>query len=139
MHIFLSRLLPLLGAATSVQAAGQSAPASAGSLFEVLPGLIIVLGLLAAATWLIRRLGLSKTASAPTVKIIGGINVGNRERILVVEVADQWIVVGVAPGRINALSTMERQEVVVQPEPPSDDAKNFSAWLKQIIEKRNAQ
>lgn len=138
MRIFISRLLPLLCAATSTQAAEQSGPASAGSLFQMLLGLIVVLGLMVAAAWLMRRLGLSKIASPATVKVIGGVNVGSRERILVVEVADQWIVVGVAPGRINTLSTMERQEVPAQPGTPPV-AENFSAWLKQTIEKRNAQ
>lgn len=138
MRIFVSRLLPLLCAAASAQAAEQAGPASAGSLFQVLLGLIVVLALMAGAAWLMRRLGLSKIASPTAVKVIGGVSVGSRERILVVEVADQWIVVGVAPGRVNTLSTMDRQEVPAQPE-TLPVARNFSSWLKQTIEKRNAQ
>jgi flagellar protein FliO/FliZ len=119
-------------------AAEQAGPASAGSLFQVLLGLIVVLGLMAGAAWMLRRFGLAKTTFAGTVKIIGGVNVGTRERILVVEVADQWIVVGVAPGRVNTLSTMPRQENVAESE-AAPVAKNFSAWLKQTIDKRNGQ
>ncbi|MGH8809782.1 MAG: FliO/MopB family protein, partial [Noviherbaspirillum sp.] len=81
---------------------------------------------------------LSQTASAAsTVKVIGGVNVGSRERILVVEVAEQWIVVGVAPGRVNTLSTLPRQEIAAPDSAPA--AKNFSTWLKQTIEQRNGQ
>lgn len=119
-------------------AAEQAGPASAGSLFQVLLGLIVVLGLMAGAAWTLRRFGLAKTPSAGTVKIVGGVNVGTRERILVVEVADQWIVVGVAPGRVNTLSTMPRQENAAEPE-AAPVAKNFSAWLKQTIDKRNGK
>lgn len=125
----------------AANAAEQSSPTSAGNLFQVLFGLIIVLGLMAAAAWALKRFGLAKTAGGINVKIVGGVSVGNRERIMVVEVADQWIVVGVAPGRVNTLSTMPRQESTV----PSDavpeanpSAKNFASWLKQTIEKRNA-
>jgi flagellar protein FliO/FliZ len=57
----------------------------------------------------------------------------------VVEVADQWIVVGVAPGRVSALTTMPRQEGAVPSEAATPVASNFSAWLKQTIEKRNGQ
>lgn len=132
-----SLLLPLtLLAASSAHAAEQAGPGPASSLFQVLLGLIVVLGLLAGTAWFIRRLGLARPSSASAVRIIGGASVGTRERIVLVEVADQWIVVGVAPGCVNALSTMPRQEGVLPPE-PAPVAKNFSAWLKQTIEKRN--
>jgi flagellar protein FliO/FliZ len=140
------RLIPLtlLALAAGAQAAEQaaapaaSASASAGSMLQVLFGLVAVLGLLAAGAWTLRRFNGSRTATGAAVKIIGGVSVGNRERILVVEVADQWIVVGVAPGRINTLSTMPRQESAALPEAPLP-GKNFSAWLKQTIDKRNGE
>jgi flagellar protein FliO/FliZ len=131
--------LVLLLCAASAHAAEPASPASAGSLFQVLLGLVVVLGCMAGAAWMLRRFGLAKSTSASAVKVVGGINVGTRERVLVVEVGDQWIVVGVAPGRVNALSTMPRQEAVTLPESATPVAKNFSAWLKQTIEKRNAQ
>jgi flagellar protein FliO/FliZ len=131
-------LVPLI-ASPGVQAADQAGPASAGSLLQVLLGLFVVLGLMAGAAWMLRRLGLARTATtASAVKVIGGVNIGSRERILVVEVADQWIVVGVAPGRVNTLSTLPRQEILPMPE-SNPVAKNFATWLKQTVEKRNAQ
>jgi len=86
----------------------------------------------------VRRLGLTRPTSASAVKIIGGASIGTRERIVLVEVADQWIVVGVAPGCVNALSTMPRQEVATTAAMETAP-KNFAAWLKQTIEKRNGQ
>jgi flagellar protein FliO/FliZ len=132
-------ILPaLLCIAGSAHADTQAAPASSGSLLQVLLGLVVVLGLMAALAWMLRRMGMAKTTSAGTVKIIGGVNVGSRERILVVEVADQWIVVGVAPGRVNTLATMPRQEGIA-PQDAVSAPPNFAAWLKQKIEKRNGQ
>jgi flagellar protein FliO/FliZ len=119
------------------QPAATSATTTAGNFFQVLLGLIVVLLLMAAAAWSLKKFGVSKLAGNATVKIVGGVSVGNRERVMVIEVADQWIVVGVAPGQVNALSTMPRQEnvasTIVTPV-----AKNFSAWLKQTIDKRNS-
>lgn len=140
MTFFTRRLLPLAagGLSAAAHAAEAAAPASVGSLFQVFFGLVVVLALMAGAAWLIRRLGVSRIVSASVVKIVGGVSVGSRERILVVEVADQWIVVGVAPGRVNALSTMSRQEIATESQ-AAPGANNFSAWLKQTIEKRNAQ
>ena len=113
-----------------------TAPSSAGSLVQVIFGLLIVLGLLAGAMWFLKRLGGGRFAPGSVVKIIGGVSVGNRERVMVVEVADQWIVIGVAPGQVNTLATLPRQEHATPGTAAA--APNFSAWLKQTIEKRNA-
>lgn len=125
----------------AVPAVPQSAAAaSASGFFQVLLGLIVVLGILAAIAWLLKRFNLTRLAGNTPVKIVGGVSVGNRERVVVVEVADQWIVVGVAPGQVNALSTLPRPENVPSPEQPTTQpADNFSAWLKQKIDKRNAR
>ncbi|MDB5730012.1 MAG: fliO [Noviherbaspirillum sp.] len=134
--------LPYLLAAGAAGAAEQAGPVSAGSLIQVVIGLLVVLALMAGAAWLLRRFGLSRVNTPGSIKIVGGVNVGTRERVMVVEVADQWIVVGVAPGRVNALATMARQEAPALPDGvpgTAPVAKNFSAWLKQTIEKRNGQ
>ena len=121
--------------AHAVHAADQPAT-SAGGMFQVVLGLIVVLGLMAGAAWLLKRMGVAGNATGNVARVVGGVNVGSRERVLVVEVADQWIVVGVAPGRVNALSTMPRQEQpATQQGAPAPG--NFSAWLKQTIDKRN--
>jgi flagellar protein FliO/FliZ len=114
-----------------------SAPSSAGSLLQVIFGLIVVLGLLAGALWVLKRVGGGRLAAGSVVKIVGGVSVGNRERVMVVEVADQWIVIGVAPGQVSKLADMPRQEQQ-QGAAALPGAPNFSAWLKQTIEKRNA-
>jgi flagellar protein FliO/FliZ len=112
-----------------------AAPSSTGSVFTMIFGLLVVLGIMASIAWLLKRSGLSNiTGSGIPLKVIGGVSVGTRERVMVVEVADQWIVVGVAPGRVNTLATLPRQEVVASAATPV--TKNFSTWLKQTVEKR---
>jgi len=122
--------------APAAPSTATTAPSSAGGLLQVMFGLLVVLGLLAGALWFLKRMGGGRFAPGSVVKIIGGVSVGNRERVMVVEVADQWIVIGVAPGRVSTLASMPRQDTpAAQPTP---GVPNFSAWLKQTIEKRNA-
>lgn len=132
-------LLPVvLLASLHARAAEQAAaPASTGSLLQVLVGLVIVLALMAGAAWMLKRMGMAGTGGNSVAKVVGGVSVGNRERVVVVEVGEQWIVVGVAPGRVNALSTMPRQETAPATAGELESAKNFSAWLKHTIDKRN--
>jgi flagellar protein FliO/FliZ len=128
---------PVIAQAAQPQA---NAVASAGNFFQVLMGLIAVLAVMAVVAWLLKRLNLAKITGAAPVKIVGGVSVGNRERVIVVEVADQWIVVGVAAGQVNALSTLPRPEtapttVPYQPQP----ANSFAGWLQQKVNNRNAE
>ncbi len=129
-------------ATTTATTVSTTPTSTAGNLMQVTLGLLVVLALMAAAAWVLRRFNTAKGNNLAQIKIIGGVGVGNRERVVVVEIADQWIVVGVAPGRVNALATMPKQEskqettLVTADAPPS---KNFSSWLTQTIEKRNAQ
>ncbi|HZW14173.1 MAG TPA: flagellar biosynthetic protein FliO [Noviherbaspirillum sp.] len=114
----------------------SAAPSSAGNLLQVLLGLVVVLALMAGTAWVLKRMGVAAAGAGNVARIVGGVSVGNRERVVVVEVADQWIVVGIAPGSVNALSTMPRQEIAATTQEPPG-GKNFAAWLKQTIEKRN--
>lgn len=132
--------VPAALAAGAVHAAEQQTapalPSATGSVFTMLLGLTAVLAIMAGIAWLFKRTGLVQRAQGNAVaKIIGGVSVGTRERVMVIEVADQWIVIGVAPGRVNTLATMPRQEHAAAP--ASATSANFSSWLKNTIDKRN--
>jgi flagellar biosynthetic protein FliO len=126
----------------------QPAPGpSTGSLLQTIFALVLVLALLAALAWLAKRYGPKIAGGGGNLRMVGSLNIGGRERIMVVEVGDQWIVVGASPGRINALATMPKQEAAsaggvqsgatLAGQAPS--ATSFSDWLKQTIDKRNAK
>ena len=57
------------------------------------------------AAWLLKRFARgSWSLPAGAIKVIGGVAVGQRERVVVVEVGGTWLVVGVAPGQVRALA-----------------------------------
>jgi flagellar protein FliO/FliZ len=114
---------------------------SAGSLVQTIFALVLVLALLAALAWAAKRYGPRVAGNSANLRVIGALNIGGRERIMVIEVGDQWIVVGASPGRVNALATMPKGDAsasaTLAGHMPS--ASNFSDWLKQTIDKRNAK
>ncbi|MDQ1832655.1 flagellar biosynthetic protein FliO [Massilia scottii] len=130
-------------AAAAVQPApGPMAGPSAGNLLQTIFALTLVLALLGAMVWFMKRYGPQAAAGAAQMRTVGALSLGGRERIIVVEVGDQWIVVGASPGRVNALATMPKQET-----PPGGPAVlangpasgTFAEWLKQTIDKRNGR
>jgi flagellar protein FliO/FliZ len=83
----------------------------------------------------LKRVGGGRLAAGSAVKVLGGVSVSKSERVMGVVVADQWIVIGVAPGQVTTLASMPRQEQ--QAHDAVSGAPNFSAWLKQTVERRN--
>ncbi|MFC5461674.1 flagellar biosynthetic protein FliO [Massilia niabensis] len=115
---------------------------SAGTLLQTILALALVLALLAALAWAMKRYGPKMSGNSANLRMVGAMNIGGRERIMVVEVGDQWIVVGASPGRVNALATMPKGEATqstatLAGHTPS--AATFADWLKQTIDKRNAK
>ncbi len=121
----------------------SSAPPT-GSLLQTILALVLVLGLLLGLAWFLKRYGPRAMGASANVKLVGALNVGGRERIMVVEVGEQWIVVGASPGRVNALATMPRQEGAQAHEGATlaahaPAAGSFGDWLKNTMDKRNAK
>jgi flagellar protein FliO/FliZ len=111
-----------------------------GSLLQTLLALVFVLALLAALAWFMKRYGPRAAGASTHLRVVGALSLGGRERIMVVEVGDQWIVVGASPGRINALATMPKQETVAASAALAGTTPvGFADWLKQTIDKRNAK
>jgi len=119
----------------------SNGPGAAG-LLQTIFALLLVLGLLIGLAWLLKRYGPKPGGGMANLRVVGALNLGGRERIMVVEVGDQWIVVGAAPGRVNALHTMPRQDLDLGSGTSAAHggmpATRFADWLKNTMDKRNA-
>ncbi len=98
-------LLPLCALSVSVQAAEQAAPRVPGveTLFSTLVALAFVLMVIFGGAWLLRRVGGVAGGGRGVVRVLGGASVGVRERVVVVQVDDARLVLGVAPGQVRKL------------------------------------
>lgn len=107
------------------------------SVLQMLLGLALVIGLLFAALHTLKRLSGSKGLAAGVLRIRGATAVGPRERVVLLEVADKILVLGVAPGRINTLHTLDATQLPAgtAPQPPSGND-DFQTWLKRTLERR---
>ena len=133
--------LPTFAHATGAPVA-VAAPAisTAGSLLQVFIGLVAVLLLIAATAWVAKRLGVTRGGSSSLLHVISSTSVGTRERVVVVEIGESWLVVGVAPGSVNALMTLPKGEVQPLATPTLNGSlaalMPFKERLQQMIEKR---
>jgi flagellar protein FliO/FliZ len=132
---------PLALAAETTRPAYVPPPAAAvssGSVLQVILSLMLVLAAVFIVGWILKRVNLPQQGAGNALKVISGVAVGQRERIVLVEVNDTWLVVGVAPGQVSALHTLPKGVLPSAANPASGDDNKFQGWLKQMMEKRNA-
>ena len=104
--ILLSGMIP--AAAHAADALPQTS--AFGAFFQALMGLLVVLAMLYGFFWLLRRYGPTQTGAQGVVKVVGGVMLGPRERLVVVEVEDTWVLVGVASGHVSTLHTLAKPD-----------------------------
>jgi flagellar protein FliO/FliZ len=127
------------------QAAERVATPGAGSLAQVTLSLVLVLGAVFAAAWLVRRLKtFGKFGSGP-IEIIADVSVGAKERAVLVQVGGKQLLLGVAPGRVSTLHVLEEPIATDQlksnstPATPANDVPgapqrpDFKAILKRSL------
>jgi len=110
----------------------------ASSVVQMLFGLAIVLAALFGVLALLRKLQGGRTHLIGGLKVIGATSVGPRERVVLVALGSKVLVLGVTPGRVNALHTMEASELPQAPEPGPASPGDFASRLRQMLEKRHA-
>lgn len=106
----------------------------AGAMLQMLLALALIIGLLFLGAYLLRRLNGGKAFGATgPLRIVGGLMISPRERIVLLEVGDTWVVVGIVPGQIKTLHTLPKGELPAGKEAES----RFGFWLKQMSERKN--
>jgi flagellar protein FliO/FliZ len=111
------------------------AATSFASLLQVLFGLGLVLAAIGGTAWLLRRLAPGQVAASGALRVVGGVAVGPKERVVLVDVGDTRLVLGVAPGRVATLHQMPRpaEEVPARQETPGEA---FYLRLKDLLNKK---
>ena len=110
-------------------------PVGAGSYLQMFLGLTLVVGLIFGMAWLMRRVSGVNGMSTGNLKVLGGVSVGQREKIVLVQAGDVQLLVGVAPGEIRTLHVME--EPIVTTESTSKISSGFAEKLHTAIKNRN--
>ena len=115
-------------------------PDVTASLLKVTAGLLLVIVAIFASAWFYRRFGNLSPVANDALRIIGGLSIGQKEKIVLLQVGDEQLLVGVAPGSIQKLHVLEK------PIPVSSNAdmKNadFASQLGRAIglqKNKNAQ
>ncbi|WP_433886518.1 flagellar biosynthetic protein FliO [Pseudomonas vranovensis] len=123
--------------AVTQPAAAVVAPASSGSaagqLTQLVLGLLLVLGLIFVLAWLLRRVQNAAPGSGQVIEILGSRSLGPRDRLLLIQVGKEQILIGHSPGTIEALHVMA--EPVEVPASARQATPEFAQRLMELMGK----
>ena len=109
--------------------AGQAI--GADFLIQFTVGLVLVLLSVVALAWLMRRFGRLQSSANGSLEVIGGLALGARERVVLVQVGKTQVLVGVAPGRVQAVHVLS--EPIAAHKQPDSQPVSFAARLKDVL------
>ena len=108
---------------------------SYGNMLNWLVGLLLVLGLFFLCMWSLRKVNGLVVSSADRMRVVGGLSLGMREKVVLLQVGKKQLVLGVTPGRIDTLHVLEGEDCLNIDTPQSNIADSgFAKHLLQAIQ-----
>lgn len=112
----------------------QPAAIPGSPLVQVSGALFGIIVLILAAAWVIKRLGFApKSAGTRGLKVTASTSLGPRERVVIVEVEDARLVLGVTASQINVLHTLPAAPAEAEEKPASPA--DFQAMMKSLLKR----
>ena len=105
-HPYTTPVIAACALVPALCAAASSAPVGFGQALQVVLGLLVVLGMIVAAAWAARRLQAIRPQGRGHIRVIEGLAVGTRDKLLLVEVDGRRVLLGMSPGRITSLHAL---------------------------------
>ncbi|WP_313514384.1 flagellar biosynthetic protein FliO [Pseudomonas sp.] len=131
-------LITLLGlpfAALAAESGTAALPANGNlgaQIGQMLLGLLLVIGLIFLLAWLLRRVQQIGPHSNQAIKLVSSQALGPRDRLLLVQVGREQVLLGISPGRITPLHVLAEPVLVADAEPASPE---FAQRLMELLGK----
>lgn len=123
--------LCLAGLPSLTLAADAANPIGAGQLVTTALSLVFVIGAIMALAWLFSRMQNGRSGSAGIIRVVATQPIGAKERILVVDVAGQQMVLGMTSSGIRKLCDLSEP---VDVKTPIEVGERFAARLKTALQ-----
>ncbi len=116
-------------AGSAAAAASPAVPGMAGELLRVVLGLIAVVAVILGAGWFGRRAQSRVRGGGRHMRCLETLAVGAKERVLLMEVGEKQLVVGVTPGGLRTLLVLDEKLTATSTE--TVPGTNFRSLLTQ--------
>lgn len=116
-------------------------PMTPGSLLANVGGMLaLVLIVIAVCAWIARRIGLARPLSkgTPALSVVASHALGQRARVVVIEMNEKRILLGVTATQINCLASFDKPQDEAEPAIGAG-ADDFQPLLMKILKQRKVE
>lgn len=99
-------------------------------LTQVFVALLLIIGLIFALAWLLKKLGNGSLVGNAHIKLVANMPLGTRERIALIEVGGKQMLLGITAQQISHLHTFDEEVVDTGKLPENSE---FGRKIKEII------
>jgi flagellar protein FliO/FliZ len=103
-----------------------------GQLAQLLLGLLLVIGLIFALAWVMRRVQQIGPRGNQAIKLVASQALGPRDRLLLVQVGSEQVLLGLTAGRITLLHVLKEPVSLEAAEPATPE---FAQRLMELLGK----
>lgn len=135
LGVFLALPLPAMAAepaTTVVTPVLASSGNLSAQLGQMLLGLLLVIGLIFVLAWLLRRVQQIGPRGNQVIKLLASQALGPRERLVLVQVGNEQVLLGLSAGRITPLHTLKEPVHLADGEPATPE---FAQRLMELLGK----
>lgn len=112
---------------------GLSGVSGSAYLLQVIMALIVVLLGIVALAWFMKRMTGIQHSAGGNLKVLEGLTIGPRERIVLIQAGKEQILLGIAPGRVQTLHVLEEPVEVSE---SSSVVAPFAQRLNEALKRR---
>ena len=117
------------------QVTAPAHPSAIGGLGEVAFALIVVLAAIFLIAWLLRRMRIVGNRVGGAIDVLANVQLGQKERAVLLKVGSTQILVGVAPGQVNTLHVLTEPLEITKPTSPAEPGAGFRNVLMRSLGK----
>jgi len=107
-------------------------PISGGNIGQLAIGLLAVVAVVFILGWFLKNVMRGGAVASGALKIIAGVSMGARERVVLMQVGETQILIGVTPGRIEKIHVLDKP---IDVENTSNPTASFAARLSEVLMK----
>jgi flagellar biosynthetic protein FliO len=104
-----------------------------GVSLKVAGSLMLILGFIAGLSYLLRQIRLRSSSfrQYPEMRLIGTLNLAPKRGLALIEIWDQWLLVGIGTENVNLISRLEPPVSLTKQDTGSEKGSSFLALLQK--------
>jgi flagellar biosynthetic protein FliO len=124
----------------------EDGPSAAGLMARTLGALLLIVGLIVAAGWGLRKFGGARfgatSTDGPGLQVLSNVAVGNNRSLIVAKFGERVILIGSTPQSFTLLATQDKEDELDQPSPARSVSEmlaedSFSNFNQELMTAQN--